>query len=128
MSSPRGEYELQDAMQELIEKDGNVYGLMLRDRIDLTHPADLLRLNLHYLVNGEPQSEMNLDNVGVSTKFISPVVIDEGVTIGQNCSIGPNVFIESGAIIEDGVKLENCVVLRDSQIQAENQIRNQVIW
>ncbi len=126
--SPRGEYELQDAMQELIEKDGNVYGLMLRDRIDLTHPADLLRLNLHYLVNGEPQSEMNLDNVSAGTKFVSPVVIDEGVTIGQNCSIGPNVFIESGAIIEAGVKLENCVVLRGSQVQAGNQIKNQVIW
>ena len=42
--SPRGEYELQDAMQELIKNDGKVHGVMLPERIDLTLPDDLLRL------------------------------------------------------------------------------------
>ena len=126
--SPRGKYELQDAMQELIEKDGNVFGLMLPKRIDLTHPADLLRMNLHYLTNRHPQTEMKLNHVGPGTKFVHPVVVDDGVIIGANCTIGPNVFIESGAAIGDEVKLENCVVLRGSQIQAGVQDSHQVIW
>ena len=56
--SPRGEYELQDAVQDLINKDGEVYGLMLPDRIDLTHPSDLLQINLHFLKKGPPDSKI----------------------------------------------------------------------
>ena len=126
--SPRGEYELQDAMQNLIEKDGNVMGLLLPKRIDLTHPEDLLRLNIYYLTKGDSRSKMNHNGIQKSSKFIDPVVIDESVSIGENCSIGPNVFIENGAIIGDNVKMDNCVILRESHIQAGFQISNQVIW
>jgi glucose-1-phosphate thymidylyltransferase len=126
--SARGEYELQDAIQELIEKDGDVFGLILRDRIDLTHPVDLLRLNLKYLQNGETNREIHTEEIGEGTEFNEPVVIESNVKIGANCQIGPNVFIESGVRVQKGARLENCVVLRNSIIQANSQIRDQVIW
>jgi bifunctional UDP-N-acetylglucosamine pyrophosphorylase/glucosamine-1-phosphate N-acetyltransferase len=125
--SPRGEYELQDAMQELIDKDGHVHGLLLPDRIDLTHPEDLLRLNLHFLSNDHPRNDMDLENIGSGTRFINPVIIDSGVTIGSNCLIGPNVYIETGAIIENDVRLENCVVLREGQISSGTLLSDKVI-
>ncbi len=126
--SPRGEYELQDAMQKMIEKEGDVFGLLLPGRIDLTHPEDLLRLNIHYLVNGQPQTRLNLDNLGAGTKYVSPVQIEAGVTIGTDCILGPNVYIEGCASIGDGVRLENCVVLRGSEIEPGMRIKDQVIW
>lgn len=126
--SPRGEYELQDAMQELIEKDGYVYGLLLSDRIDLTRPSDLLRLNLHFLKKDQPQTEFHLEDTGKGTHFTSPVIIDEGASIGSDCQIGPNVYIESGATIQDNVKLENCVILRGSQVSKGTQVREKIIW
>jgi len=126
--SPRGEYELQDAMQKLIAQDGDVFGLMLRDRIDLTHPDDLLRLNLKFLKIQDGCNQINTKNIGASTEFINPVHIQAKTSIGTDCLIGPNVFIERGATIGDGVRLKNCVVLRGSQIKAGVQINNQVIW
>jgi dTDP-glucose pyrophosphorylase len=126
--SPRGEYELQDAIQDLIEKDGDVFGLMLRERIDLTHPADLLRLNLQYLRNGRTKREIRTQEVGAGTEFSAPVFIESDVKIGANCQIGPNVFIESGATIGSQVRLENTVVLRNSKVPDEASIQNQVIW
>ncbi|MFQ5578627.1 MAG: sugar phosphate nucleotidyltransferase, partial [Anaerolineae bacterium] len=50
--SPRGEYELQDAIQMLIERDGGVTGLLTPTRLQLTNAADLLALNRHYLTTG----------------------------------------------------------------------------
>ena len=126
--SARGEYELQDAVQELIENDGDVYGLLLPNRIDLTHPVDLLRLNLLFLVKDPPQREVHPDNIGNGTRFIDPVKIDKDVTIGSDCIIGPNVYIESGAIIGDGVNLENSVVLRESKVRSGTKVREKVIW
>ena len=38
--SPRGEYELQDAIQMLIERDGNVTGVLTPTRQQLTNAAD----------------------------------------------------------------------------------------
>ena len=126
--SPRGEYELQDAMQELIEKDGDVYGLLLPNRIDLTHPSDLLRLNLHFLNKSEQQTQIHMEDIGKGTHFTNPVIIDEGASIGSDCQIGPNVYIESGATIQDNVKLENCVLLRGSQVTTGTQVRDKIIW
>jgi dTDP-glucose pyrophosphorylase len=126
--SARGEYELQDAMQDLINKDGEVYGLMLPDRIDLTHPSDLLRLNLHFLKKERPALEIHPENFGIGTKLINPVIIDQGVLIGSNCQIGPNVYIERSATILDDVKLENCVVLRGSLVNGGINKRDEIIW
>jgi glucose-1-phosphate thymidylyltransferase len=126
--SPRGEYELQDAMQDLINKDGEVFGLMLPDRIDLTLPSDLLRLNLHFLKKEKLESEIHPKDIAAGTKLTNPVIIDEGVSIGSNCEIGPNVYIEGGADIQNDVILENCVVLRDSVVTSGKIIRDDIIW
>jgi bifunctional UDP-N-acetylglucosamine pyrophosphorylase/glucosamine-1-phosphate N-acetyltransferase len=126
--SPRGEYELQDAMQELIEKDGDVYGLLLPKRIDLTHPQDLLRLNLYFLERQNTKNEIDTEYSGNGTRFINPVIVENGVTIGDNCQIGPNVFIESGAILGDDVWLENCVVLRDQKVPAQARLKDKLVF
>ena len=126
--SSRGEYELQDAIQELIDNDGGVIGLLLPERIDLTHPADLLRLNMHFLVNMPSELKIDQDKVGKDSRFIDPFFIEEGVTIGSNCRIGPNVYIENGAVIQDGVKIENSVVLRNIEVKSGMMAREQVVW
>jgi dTDP-glucose pyrophosphorylase len=126
--SPRGEYELQDAMQQLIDQEGHVYGLLLPDRIDLTLPEDLLHLNLAFLKQDESRSDMVLETVGRDTRFSHPVLVDPDVSIGSGCQIGPNVYLERGSIIEDGAVLENCVVLRGARVATGEQVRNQLIY
>jgi len=126
--SPRGEYELQDAMQELIEVDGGVYGLLLSGRMDLTHPVDLIKMNHHYLREGQFEEGLDPKTLGNGTRISNPVLIDPGVVIGSNCQIGPHVYIERGAVLEDQVTLENAVVLRGSQVKSGTKADNQVIY
>ena len=47
--SPRGEYELQGAIQMMIDEGQTVNGIFLKNRLTLTTAEDLLAINLDYL-------------------------------------------------------------------------------
>jgi dTDP-glucose pyrophosphorylase len=126
--SSRGEYELQDAIQNLIDQGGDVRAFALSDRKDLTHPDDLLEINLRFLAQIQPNTNVNLGTVAANTRLVSPFHIEAGVKIGANCTIGPNVYIETGATIGDEVRLENAVVLRHRTISDRVVGKDQVIW
>ena len=125
--SSRGEIELQDAMQKLIEQDGRVLACQLSGRMDLTTPQDLLRINLHYLAK-LPGSVNLAASIEADSTLRGTVYIEREVTIGMQCTIGPNVFIERGCIISNYVHLENCVVLRERIVRSDTVAINKVIW
>jgi len=126
--SARGEYELQDAIQMLINKDGEVRQYQLPTRIDLTTPEDLLALNMHFLPKKQETIEIKHGILGENTRFKQPVIVGENVSIGDDCQIGPNVYLETGVTLEDGVQLENTVVLRDRVVAAGSQFQNRVVY
>lgn len=126
--SPRGEFELQDAIQALIENDGLVRAVEINHRTDLTKPEDLLALNIKILSNGYFNSSTASQKCGIGTTFIQPIQIDPNVTIGSQCVIGPNVYIEQGSTIGDGTHLEDVVVLRNRIVPDGEVIRNKVVW
>ncbi|MFQ6015922.1 MAG: sugar phosphate nucleotidyltransferase [Anaerolineae bacterium] len=115
--SPRGEYEIQDAIQMLIDERGRVCGVFTDHRLDLTGPQDLLAINRHYLVNGHDQPQLAPFTVGKNTHLITPLRIEEGTTIGPDCVIGPRVYIERDCRIGQGVTIKDAVVLRESVIE-----------
>ena len=125
--SPRGEYELQDAIQLLIEHGGHVRGHRISGRITLTSPADLLALNRHYLTNGNANHHAHPQQVGSNTKLVPPIHIEADVLIGANCEIGPNVYIERDCQIGDGTKISESVLLRGVEVSPGSQIVGQVI-
>lgn len=125
--SPRGEYELQDAIQMLIDHDGDVRGYRMSGRLTLTSPADLLALNRHYLVSGNANHQAAPQRVGVNTKLIQPLHIETGVVIGSNCVIGPNVYIEPNCTISDGAVIRESVLLRGVSVPADSHINGQVV-
>ena len=125
--SPRGEYELQDAIQMLINRDGRVRGYHTSGRLTLTSPADLLVLNRHYLVNGNANQHNVPNTVGANTKLILPLHIEAGVVIGAGCEIGPNVYIERDCHIGDGVTIRESVLLRSVTVKAESLIEGKVV-
>jgi len=93
--SPRGEYELQDAIQMLIEGGGHVQGEMIAGRLSLTRPADLLAINRHYLARRDcSHRRLDAARVGPDTRLTAPVHIGPGTVIGADCVIGPNAVIE----------------------------------
>jgi UDP-N-acetylglucosamine diphosphorylase / glucose-1-phosphate thymidylyltransferase / UDP-N-acetylgalactosamine diphosphorylase / glucosamine-1-phosphate N-acetyltransferase / galactosamine-1-phosphate N-acetyltransferase len=125
--SPRGEYELQDAIQMLIERDGLVRGVTVHHRLTLTSPADLLAINRHYLVNGGDRPQLSPSSVGPNTQLITPLRIESGTVIGANCAIGPNAYIERDCIIGHGVTIKNAVVLRESTVPDGASVEDQVV-
>ena len=114
--SERGEYELQDAIQMLIDRVGKVAGVFIKSRLTLTGPEDLLAINRHYLVTGSDEPQLAPLTVGPGTHLITPLRIEKNVVIGPNCVIGPRVYIERDCRIGAGVTIKDAVVLRGSTI------------
>ncbi|MBN2549459.1 MAG: NTP transferase domain-containing protein [Anaerolineales bacterium] len=125
--SARGEYELQDAIQMLIDRQGNVNGLLTDQRLTLTNPADLLSINRHYLLSGNETAQIQPHTVGVNTHLITPLYIEQGVQIGSNCIIGPNAYIERDCCIGDGVLVRDSVILRETDIPSGDHVIDQVL-
>lgn len=125
--SSRGEYELQDAIQMLIRREGRVGGVMVERRLTLTNAADLLALNREYLMHGDGRPQLEPHIVGPDTQLIPPLYIEQGTVIGTRCVIGPNVYIERDCHIGDGVTLRDAVVLRGASVASGETIVDQVI-
>jgi NDP-sugar pyrophosphorylase family protein len=125
--SPRGEYELQDAIQALIENEGQVRGVFVERRLTVTGPADLLNINRHYLLSGDDRPQLAPYTVGPNTRLITPLRIESGVVIGADCVIGPNVYIERDCQIGTGSAIRDAVILRDTEVPAGSHIADRVI-
>ncbi len=125
--SPRGEYELQDAIQMLICREGRVGGVMVERRLTLTNAADLLALNREYLMHGDGRPRLEPHTVGPDTQLITPLYIEQGTIIGTRCVIGPNVYIERDCCIGDGVTLRDALVLRGATVDDGRTIADRVI-
>jgi NDP-sugar pyrophosphorylase family protein len=125
--SPRGEYELQDAIQALIDEGGPVYPLIIERRHTVTGHADLLAINKHYLMAGGDRPQLAPFTVGPNTHLITPLRIEEGTVIGRDSVIGPRVYIERDCRIGDGVGLRDAVVLRGAVVPDGASIANEVV-
>ena len=120
--STRGEYELQEAIQMLIEGGGHVQGEMIADRLSLTRPADLLAINRHYLA-----CRMAVERVGPDTGLIAPVHIGPGTVIGADCVIGPNAVIERDCRVGDKATIQNATLLPGAVVASGTTVRDQVV-
>jgi NDP-sugar pyrophosphorylase family protein len=125
--SPRGEYELQDAIQMLIEGGGIVRGVFVKSRLTLTGPDDLLTINRHYLLSGYDRPQLAPFTVGNNTHLITPLRIEQGTVIGEGCVIGPRVYIERDCRIGSNVTIKDAVVLRESAIEDGEMVVGQVV-
>jgi len=124
--SSRGEYELQDAIQLLVERKGRVRGVFVERRLTVTGPADLLNINRMYLLSGDERPQLAPNTVGPNTRLITPLHIGSGVIIGADCTIGPNVYIERDCRIGTGTYIRDAVLLRGAEVPAGSRVVDQV--
>jgi NDP-sugar pyrophosphorylase family protein len=125
--SARGEYELQDAIQMLIEAGHYVTGALTGSRLQLTTAQDLLALNQHFLTQANEAFHVRPAAVGPGTHLISPLRIEAGTTIGPGCVIGPRVYIEGDCQIGANVNLQDSLVLRGATIAANRHLVGEVV-
>ncbi len=119
--SVRGEYEITDAIQNLVTNDYLVKAAKIDGwRIDIGYPEDLLSINRKYLNDDTHQV---LGEVTNST-IIPPVYISKNCKINSS-TVGPYVMIEKGVTIESS-EVRDSVILEHSTID-HTHITNSVI-
>lgn len=125
--SPRGEYELQDALQMLMERGGRVTGVFTTNRLQVTTAADLLALNLAYLELEADQASGLAKSEIVDVTVIPPVLVEAGARIGPGCRLGPRVFVERDAEVGAGAVLMDCMVMRRATVAPGAQVSGELI-
>jgi UDP-N-acetylglucosamine diphosphorylase/glucosamine-1-phosphate N-acetyltransferase len=140
--SLRGEYELTDSIQILIDSGLPVTYLAISEWLDLSYPWNLLTANENLM--GQLQAHVEGD-IEPNVTLIGPVSIGKGtivrsgayivgpVIIGQNCDIGPNCFIRAFSAIGDNchigaaVELKNTIVMSGSKVPHLNYVGDSIL-
>jgi glucose-1-phosphate thymidylyltransferase len=126
-ASSRGEYEIQDAIQGVIDVGGHVVGVRAAERRQVSSPEDLLRLTRQLLsAEAEPKNAQP-PRAGRGTSFVEPFCVEDGAEIGDGCVVGPEAYLESGCRVGHGAVIRRSVVLRDGRIDDGMVIEDQVV-
>ncbi len=130
-SSKRGEFELTDSLQLLIDAGEPVLWCRLDHWLDVSYPWDLLRANermmevINPLIRGETEENVVLRGrvaVGAGTVVKSGSCIEGPVIIGSNCKIGPNCYIRPNTAIGNNCHIGNAVEIKNSIIMDHTKI------
>lgn len=130
--SPRGEYEITDSIQFMIDRGNELSCAVLERWQDIGFPWHLLTASEMALneredwdIQGEIEPYVTLKGkvaVGKGTIIRSGAYITGPVVIGENCDIGPNCFIRSSTIIADNVRIGNAVEVKNSIVMSGTNI------
>ncbi|MCL0065837.1 sugar phosphate nucleotidyltransferase [Dehalococcoidia bacterium] len=140
--SSRGEYELTDSLQLLMEREIPLSYEMISSWINISYPWDLLRANEEMLAKIKPQNNGQVEEnvvlrgsvlVGKGTVIRSGSYVVGPVVIGEDCVIGPNCYIRPGTAIGDGchigaaVEVKNSIIMNNTNIPHHNYIGDSII-
>ncbi|MFC1988303.1 bifunctional sugar-1-phosphate nucleotidylyltransferase/acetyltransferase [Chloroflexota bacterium] len=141
-TSPRGEYEITDSIQLLIDRGHRVLYQKVDYWLDFSYPWDLLPANEYLLKMIKSQNlgeiEENVvikDNVSIGegtivrsgSYIIGPVVIGRNCDIGPNCYIRPHTSIGDDCHIGAAVEIKNSIIMNDSDIPHQNYVGDSII-
>ena len=140
--SPRGEYEITDSLELMIEEGQAIRCQHLDSWLDLTYPWQLLDANEAMLAGLEPQSQGDVEegvvirgpvSIGKGTVVRSGSYLEGPIVIGDGCRIGPHCYIRPATAIGDGchigsaVEVKNCIIMRGTNIPHHNYVGDSVI-
>ena len=140
--SPRGEYEITDSLQLMIDKGYPISYQEISYWLDLSYPWDLLAANESLLAGIESQNLGEVEenvvikgvvSIGKNTVVRSGSYIVGPVIIGQDCDIGPNCYIRPFTSIGDSchigaaVEVKNSIIMKGSKIPHHNYVGDSII-
>jgi glucose-1-phosphate thymidylyltransferase len=125
--SPRGELEITDAIQWLIDQGYPVsYYLTEKPNIDVGTLERWHEANRMVLDEVRETDYIHETAVLDNCQIIPPVLVDHGCLL-KDCVIGPYVSISAGSNIE-GCRIENTIILNEVHLKhIANPIKNTVI-
>ncbi len=114
----RGEYQLTDALQLMIDKGAKVSTFPVEGWYDCGKPETLLATN-EYLLSHNGTNRRPNDVV-----VIDPVFIAENAVV-ENCVIGPYTTIAEGCVIKDSI-IRNSIISDNSEVD-KSLLENSII-
>ncbi len=124
--SQRGEYEITDSIQILINQGKNVLVYKITTYwFDIGHPWDLLDANTILIKNAEPKIEGEIEDrvtiippvyIGKNTIIRSGTYIRGPVHIGEDCDIGPNSYIRECTTVGNRCHVGNACEIKNTII------------
>ena len=140
--SPRGEYELTESLQILMNEGNTLSWVAIDDWLDVSYPWNLLTANESLLKNIETQVNGTVEDnvvikenvvIGEGTVVRSNSYIEGPAVIGRDCRIGPNCYIRASTSIGDNchvgssVEVKNSIIMRNSNVPHHNYVGDSVI-
>ncbi|MGZ4901573.1 MAG: bifunctional sugar-1-phosphate nucleotidylyltransferase/acetyltransferase [Halobacteriota archaeon] len=144
--SPRGEYEITDTIQRMIEKHYDVRGVHTSSMwIDASYPWDLLNANAAVLadvkeeqVQGNNQIEDKAHVKGSvivgensiirsGSYVLGPAIIGKDVDIGPNVTILPSTSIGNGVTIDSFTEVRNSLIMSDVRLGSHSLVANSIV-
>ena len=130
--SARGEYEITDAIQLLIDHGYRVGYMKVEEQwIDIGRPWDLLSANELLLQTLESANAGVVEplatlkgavQIGRGSVVKNGAYVTGPVIIGEGCEIGPNCLLRAGTCLGNRVKIGNAVEVKNSIIMDETKI------
>ncbi|NQT86349.1 NTP transferase domain-containing protein [bacterium] len=120
--SPRGEYELTDAIRLMLDAGRTVRAFDLeRFWVNVTDPATCVEAQRELFAEAPPAAEAP-----------EGVAVEGAVALGADCSLGacrlgPNVSIGDGCAIGDGADVREAIVMAGATIGAGAVVRSAVV-
>jgi bifunctional UDP-N-acetylglucosamine pyrophosphorylase/glucosamine-1-phosphate N-acetyltransferase len=128
--SPRGEFELTDALGEYI-RDKKLKACPFSTWMDVGHPWDMLDANALLLASIVSKNDGVIEKdvhssgpviIGNDSVVKSGTYIEGPCVIGSNCRIGPHAYIRGATAIGDGCHIGHCTELKNSIIMPDTKI------
>ena len=121
--SPRGEYELTDAIRMLLERGDTVRAYDLAGFwVNVTDPATYLEAQRELL--GEADLAPPAVPSGVQVRC--PVVVGSRCVL-EPCELGPNVSMGEGCVVGRGARIRDAVVMSGARVGAGARVETAVV-
>jgi UDP-N-acetylglucosamine diphosphorylase/glucosamine-1-phosphate N-acetyltransferase len=127
--SSRGEFEITDALGDLIKND--LHTCHLPSWLDVGYPWDLLEANERLLGHIASQQQGIVEDgvvfqgrvsIGSGSVIKSGTCIEGPCIIGAGCRIGPHAFIRGATSVGDRCHIGHCTEIKNSIIMEDTKI------
>ena len=131
--SPRGEYEITDAINMMATKK-SIHGITIKQWRDVVYPWDLLDANQEKLQKLPEKRQGTIEkhttlkgpvSIGKDTIVMNGAYIEGPVIIGENCKIGPNCYIRPYTSIGNHCHIGNACEVKNSVIMDHSNVPHQ---
>ena len=119
--SDRGEYDITDAMNLIINRNKQIQNYSCKEFIDCGTTRGLIE-GLKYILSKNFQSYEK--NLSLSQ---NPFYVGRNCVIGENLKIGPNVSLGDNVYIGNDVVIKNSLIMDDTTIESNSCITNSIV-